>query len=82
MSKKSITIILGILIALMPFLGFPGSAESVFFVLAGLLIAALAYFSSTEYCAECKRVVDGGAPERTEVNGSPEEGMEREVSHE
>jgi len=42
-SKKIITV-LAILVALMPFFGFPGSWEDGFIFLAGLAIAALAFF--------------------------------------
>lgn len=45
MSKKSIIITLGILIAIMPILGFPGTFKTITYVLSGLIIVFVAYFS-------------------------------------
>lgn len=42
MPKRTVYIIIGILIALMPFLGFPSSWKDAFYVLAGLAVVALA----------------------------------------
>lgn len=47
MQKRKIIITLGILITLMPFLGFPGAVEDVFFVVAGLGVALAVYYSGT-----------------------------------
>jgi hypothetical protein len=41
MSKDLIVIILGILVAIMPFLGFPRSWETIIFLISGLIIAIL-----------------------------------------
>lgn len=41
MSKRKLVIVLAIWIALMPFLGFPGSWENFFVVISGLLIVLL-----------------------------------------
>lgn len=41
MPKRKLVIVLAIWIALMPFLGFPGSWENFFVVVSGLLIALL-----------------------------------------
>lgn len=43
MTKDVGILILGLLVAAMPFLGFPSSFETVFFVGAGLLIAGMAF---------------------------------------
>jgi len=43
MSKRTTVITLGIFVAIMPFLGFPGVVRTFFFVLAGLIIAAIGY---------------------------------------
>jgi hypothetical protein len=43
MSKERIIFILGIVIMFMPFLGFPNSWRSFFFVLIGLSLTLLAY---------------------------------------
>lgn len=41
MSKEAVLIFLGILVFLVPFLGFPGAFEAVLLVIAGLIIAFL-----------------------------------------
>jgi len=41
---RNIIVTFGILIVLMPFLGFPGIVEDVFFVVAGLCIALVTYY--------------------------------------
>lgn len=43
MSYRTIVIILALLIALMPFLGFPYGFEKYFYLIAGILIASFAY---------------------------------------
>lgn len=43
MSKESIAIVLGLLIALMPFLGFPGSWKAVFSIVFGITIAGIVF---------------------------------------
>ena len=48
MGKETLIIILGVLIALTPFLGFPRSWETVFFVVAGLGIVAVTVFFQRE----------------------------------
>lgn len=60
MSKYSIIIGLGILIALMPFLGFPPIVKDIFFVIMGLAVAVIAYFSNIQYCNNCNQLVENG----------------------
>ncbi|MBI5816850.1 MAG: hypothetical protein HZB09_00275 [Candidatus Yonathbacteria bacterium] len=60
MSKNSAIIGLGILIALMPFLGFPLIVKDIFFVIIGLVIAVIAYFSNIQYCNNCNTLVENG----------------------
>lgn len=43
MTKDVGILILGLIVAAMPFLGFPGGIKTVVFVVAGLLIALLAF---------------------------------------
>jgi membrane protein implicated in regulation of membrane protease activity len=43
MSKEIWIVVLGILIAAVPFLGFPGSWKTVIYVFVGLVIASLAF---------------------------------------
>lgn len=43
MAKNNLIIIFGIIIALLPFLGFPQKIKTVLFVLVGLLISFIAY---------------------------------------
>jgi hypothetical protein len=56
MNKKVTIITLGILIAIIPFTGFPGGVKTVFLVIAGLAVAALGYVISEE----CKKCAVGG----------------------
>lgn len=60
MSKYSTIIGLGILVALMPFLGFPLIVKDVFFVIIGLSVAVIAYFSNIQYCNNCNQLVENG----------------------
>lgn len=53
MNKRTTIITLGILVALMPFLGFPGTAKTIFFVLAGIAIALIAYVGEIG-CDTCR----------------------------
>lgn len=43
MHTRTTLITLGLLVAAMPFLGFPGFIETIFFVTSGLIITALAF---------------------------------------
>jgi len=43
MAKNNFIIILGIIVAILPFLGFPQKLKTVLFVFFGLLISLLAY---------------------------------------
>jgi len=42
MSKETWIVVLGIVVAVMPFLGFPGSWKIIIYIVLGLAIAALA----------------------------------------
>ena len=48
MSKDTAIVVLGFFVALMPFLGFPSLWETIFFVLAGVCIAILAFLLRKE----------------------------------
>jgi predicted membrane metal-binding protein len=48
MSKKGIIIMLGVLVALMPFLGFPHAWESLFQIVFGLAIVLLSVWSTID----------------------------------
>ena len=48
MSKELVIILLGILVALMPYLGFPGSWKSVFSIVIGIVIAGVAFIVRQE----------------------------------
>jgi len=52
MNQRSIIITLGILVALFPFLGFPGGVKTTFFVLAGLAIVVSEYIYDMK-CEKC-----------------------------
>lgn len=60
MSKNSAIIGLGVLVAILPFSGFPIAVKEVIFIVAGLIIAVIGYFSNVQYCANCKRVIENG----------------------
>lgn len=42
-------VLLGVLVAVLPFLGFPGWMKTGFFVALGLVIAVVSYFSGVAY---------------------------------
>lgn len=58
MTKHTAIIFLGILVALMPLLGFPSFVRDVIIILSGIGIAVLAYLSSVVYCSNCKKLID------------------------
>lgn len=58
MTKHTAIIFLGILVALMPLLGFPPFVRDVIIILSGAGIAVLAYLSSVLYCSNCKKLID------------------------
>lgn len=58
MSKYSAIIILGILVTVLPVLGFPAWMRTTLFVLSGLSIAVLGYLSSVVYCSNCKKLIE------------------------
>ena len=57
MTKDVGILVLGLLVAAMPFLGFPGGTERIIFVVSGLVIALLAFFIRGEL---------GGSQEKTD----------------
>ncbi len=78
MSKYSTIIGLGILVALMPFLGFPPVVKDVFFVVIGLAVAVIAYFSNIQYCNNCNQLIENG---KHGVGGNKQPTMSGEVSN-
>ncbi len=52
MNKRITIITLGFLVALMPFLGFPGDVKTIFFVIVGLALAVMGYVLEVE-CKKC-----------------------------
>jgi hypothetical protein len=48
MTKDVGILVLGLLVAAMPFLGFPGGVEQLVFVVSGIVIALLAFFIRSE----------------------------------
>ncbi|MBL7045796.1 MAG: hypothetical protein ISR99_02090 [Parcubacteria group bacterium] len=61
MSKDPIILILGVVVAVVPFLGFPGTFESVIFVLSGAAIAILAFLIRRDMARglHCEPFVEG-----------------------
>lgn len=85
MSKHSTIIGLGILVALMPFLGFPLIVKDIFFVIIGLTVAVIAYFSNIQYCNNCNQLVENGkhgisSSNRGIQTGSQSEGSKQPVA--
>lgn len=70
MSKDPIILILGIVVAIVPFLGFPGSFETVIFVLSGLAIAILAFMLRRDMAqgVHCEPFVEGKKTETFSQN--------------
>lgn len=58
MTKHTAMIFLGILVAIMPMLGFPPLFRDLILVFSGLGIAVLAYLSSVVYCSNCKKLIE------------------------
>lgn len=62
--KYKSNIILGILVAIIPFLGLPSGLKTLLFVVLGLAIAVLSYAA--------ERNAEDGSVENTSPEGSPE----------
>jgi hypothetical protein len=77
MPKHSTIIGLGILIALMPFLGFPPIVKDIFYVIAGLVVAIIAYFSNIQYCNNCHKIIENG---KNSIPNTQQPSMRGEVS--
>lgn len=58
MSKHTAMVFLGLLVAVLPVLGFPPGIRTFFLVVSGLVIAVLAYLSSVVYCSNCKKLIE------------------------
>lgn len=57
MPKRAIIIFCAIVVAIVPFMGFPGTVRTGLLVLSGGTIAVIAYFSSVVYCSNCKKIM-------------------------
>jgi uncharacterized membrane protein len=57
MSKRLTLLFLGIIIILMPFLGFPSSWKNIFFVVVGLVIVLISLAMRREEFANSDRVI-------------------------
>jgi hypothetical protein len=71
MTNKTIAIILSLLVAVMPFLGFPEAWKTFFYVIAGLSLAALVEIISIKYCPKCDSFVDA-VKEEFDIYEDPE----------
>lgn len=58
MRKKTLALLLSILIILMPFLGFPTTLKTVFYVVAGLLLVLLIELMTVQYHDIKRKEVD------------------------
>ena len=58
MTKNTAVIFLGVLVAVLPALGFPSWVRTIVFVFSGLGIAVLAYLSSVVYCRNCEKLIE------------------------
>jgi len=74
MSKRTTFIVLGIIIAIMPLLGFPGSLKDIFYHLLGGAVVLFAYFSDILYCKNCEKFThsknDNTEPEHVAETGN------------
>ena len=71
MNKHTAMIFLGIVVAVIPILGFPSFVRTTILVLSGLGIAILAYLSSVIYCSNCKKLIadaEQAIPETTDIS--------------
>lgn len=86
MTKKTFAIFLSVLIAVMPFLGFPAQFKTYFFLVSGLLLVGLIELISIQYCKECGKLIHHNSDEldRYEdlVAEEDEEETEEEVDDE
>lgn len=58
MNKHTTIIFLGILVIILPVLGFPSWMRNTLIILAGVGIVVLAYLSSVVYCSNCKKLIE------------------------
>ena len=68
MKKYVVLVILGVIVAVIQFLGFPRSWEDAFYLLAGVAVVGISYFSSVSYCSSCGRILsdkDSAPPHET-----------------
>jgi len=74
MTKHTAMVFLGILVAVLPLLGFPAWMRTTLIVSSGLGIAILAYLSSVTYCSNCKKLIEDAEqalPVSDEENSTP-----------
>ncbi|PIT90953.1 hypothetical protein COU17_03305 [Candidatus Kaiserbacteria bacterium CG10_big_fil_rev_8_21_14_0_10_49_17] len=78
MKKDSAILVLGLLVALMPFLGFPGAWENWFFLGAGLGVAILGYLLRRDivHGKHCEHFMHGEVNDTFSQNGSNHERKE------
>jgi hypothetical protein len=60
MTKQSIAIALALIVAIMPFLGFPSEMRDLFYTAAGIIIAGLVHLSAIAYCSACREKIENG----------------------
>lgn len=58
MTKHTAMIFLGIIVAVVPILGFPSWFRTTAMIISGLSIAVLAYLSSVTYCSNCEKLIE------------------------
>lgn len=58
MTKHTVITILGVLVAVVAFGGFPAWARTTLLVAGGVVISVLSYLSSVVYCSNCKKLID------------------------
>ncbi len=58
MTKYAVMVLLGIIVAALPILGFTQRITDILIVISGLGIAVLAYLSSVVYCSNCKKLIE------------------------
>lgn len=76
MSKQRIIFILGVWVAILPFLGFPSSLKQVLFILSGLSLIGLSYFFPAGKKMDLSRKKEGDSSEIFVDNGHEHQNRE------
>lgn len=82
MSRRSLIIFFAGLVVVVPLLGFPGSWEDAFLVIAGVSITLIMYFSDTTYCNSCQEMLETDIALHRKEEKSEHENEQEDLRHE